>query len=351
MSAAEKSNNDRINLDFSWVGPNSWDGGSAAPSGSEVGVVDLMFGIKTEISVHLRDHISPVVAQRFPFTCRRYHEEEMDIGGRKFKPLASETHPDTISVNVEQVRRLKIIAGIFEKGRGGAMVMDAATGKVTQEQTVRRSNRDIRVEIPDRLEGGHKYRLVVTSRDRNLSAKIVKEADKVEGERKGGDDERVKKMGEALIREGMQNLRLAAMGGIGGTPADVLAHGMRGVVGAGQEVHPGIQVPISKPAESLAELEKLTKEELQSRFEDAAIKDKELEVARLKASMARNIPEMNKVIALEHANSQLVMNLATALEKKGVRAQMPQSARYLAAAAASSRAHAEALKSWSSRQG
>lgn len=334
MSSTAAATSDKIVLNFGWKGPNIWNGGSSR-SGLDVRVVDLVFkGAKTDISVHLPENISPVAAQKFPFTCRRYHETEVELGGRRFKPLLKETHPNSLCVTVEQIRHLTVRAGFFEKGRPiGPVILDP-TGRITQQETVRRTDRDIRLEIPEELEIGQTYSLVVTSNDLSLSARLLKAQraeGKMDGKRRTSKEEfqgRMKKMGEALIKEGIQNLDLASKGGAGvfdssSTTADVFAHGMKGIIRSGQQMHPEISVPHTKPSESPSDLDMLTTGELQSRFEATFKKDKEFESQRMRAALAGNIKEMNRILEVEHANSQLLINLAEALERKGVKAQIP----------------------------
>ena len=67
--------------------------------GLDVGVVDLVFkNAKTDISVKIPENTTSTVIKKFPFTCRKYHETEMTLRGQKFKPLAKETHPNSLSV-------------------------------------------------------------------------------------------------------------------------------------------------------------------------------------------------------------------------------------------------------------
>ena len=152
-------------------------------------------------------------------------------------------------------------------------------------------------------------------------------------------------MGKALITEGLQNLSLASTGNFNSSSTgDVVAHGMRGVIRAGQEMHPDIKVPHSKTSESASDLDKLNSAELQLRFEATFKQDKEFESQRMRAALAGNIPEMNRILEAETANSQLLMNLAEALQRKGVEPKMPQSGSFMSAANESAGLHAEALK-------
>lgn len=344
---------EEIILNFGWEGPTSWRGGPFR-GGLDVGVVDLLFkNAKTDISVHIPENISPSTIKKLPFTCRRYQETEMEIRGRKFKPLAQETHPNSLKVTVEQMRHLTIKAGIFEESpHKGPATMDHS-GRITYEKRLLRSDREIKLEGSEALEIGQTYSLVVTSNDFSFSARLLKE-EKAKGkeEKKVNQEElqkRMKKMGEALITEGMQNLNLASKGGEGvfnssTTTADLFTHGMQGVIRSSQQMHPEIRVPHTKPLESPSNLDRLSKEELQSHFEATFKKDKEFESQRMRAALAGNIKEGNSIIEAEHANSQLLINLAEALERKGVKAQTPQSEVFQFAANQSAEAHGEALK-------
>lgn len=323
---------DKIVLNFAWTGPNTWNGGSSSRGGSDIGIVDLVFkDAKKEISVLLPDNINPTGAQKFSFTCRKYlGKEDGDF------PIAKETHPDSLCVTIEQVHNLTVRAGYFEKGRPiGPKIMDTRTGKITQQHTVRRTDMNARLEIPEELEIGQKYSLVVSSNGHSLSARLIKEektARPTENKQAASGDEvqrRMRKMGEALIAEGMQNLGLALSGERGtfdssSTAADVVVHGLKGVIRAGQEMHPEIKVPHTRPSESPADLDKLSADELQSRFEATFRKDKMFERQRMQAAFTGNLPEMNRILPLEMENTRLLINLNEALERKGVKALIPQ---------------------------
>ena len=341
---------EKIILNFGWEGPSSWHGGWSH-GGLDVGVVDLIFkNAKTHISVHIPDNISTFAVKKLPFTCRRYHETECELKGRKFKPLAQETHPDSLKVTIEQIRNLTIKAGIFEESpHKGPAIMDRF-GKMTREKYILRSDREIKLEVPEELEIGQTYTLVFTSNDFSFSARLLKKENAkgtLKNEEKDSKEElqkRMKKMGEALITEGMKNLNLASKGGVGvfdssTTTADVFAHGMQGVIRSGQQMHPEIRVPHTKPSESSSDLDGLSKDELQSRFEATFKKDKEFESQRMQAAIAGNMKEMNRIIEVEYANSQLLIKLAEALERKGIKAQISQSQSFQ-----STETHTEALQ-------
>lgn len=338
---AAPTTNDKIILNFGWIGSSSWQGGCFR-GGLDVGVVDLLFkNAKTEISVNIPDNISVSTIKRLPFTCR--------------KPFAKETHPDSLIITIEKIRSLTVKAGIFEESPiKGPAIMDSL-GKTTREKRILRSDREIKLEVPEVMESGQTYSLIVTSNDFSFSARLLKEEktkSTSKNEEKDSKDEfqsRMKKMGEALIREGMQNLNLDSKGEVdvfnsSNSTSDIFAHGMQGIIRSGQQIHPEIRVPYTKPSESSLDLDTLSTDELQSRFEMTFKKDKEFETQRMQAAIGGDIKKMNKIIELEHANSQLLIKLAEALEKKGVSAQIPQSESFQSAANQSTEAHAEALK-------
>jgi len=231
-----------------------------------------------------------------------------------------------------------------------------STGRVTQQQTVRRSDRAVKLEIPEELEIVQTYSLVVTSDDLSLSARILKEkkADRREESKRRIHNEefkrRTQKMGAALIDEGMRNLDLIARGGAGvfdssTTTSDAYAHGMRGIIRAGQEMNSEIVVLVAvKPSACPEDLERLTPDELQKRFEKTFIKDREFEAQRMKASRDGDMKELNRISQLELTNSQLLINLAQALERKGVTPLIPQSTSYNAGAGQAAEAQPEVLK-------
>lgn len=305
MASPAVASGQKIVLNFAWTGPNSSNRGTS-PSDLDVRVVDLVFkGAKSEISVYLPENINPV-GQKFPFIRRKYHENEVEFRGRKFKALAEETHPHSLSVTIEQIQNLTVKAGFFEKGRAiGPKIIDRS-GNILQEYAMQRSHRDIRLEIPQVLESGQPYSLVVSSNDDLLlSARLIKEdASRSVDDKKdpGGDQfkEQMKNMGATLNR--------------------------------------------NRPPESSYDLGALSLPELQSRFDQTFLKDKEFEIQRMKAALAGNVEEMNKILKAEQANSQVLMHLSDALERKGVNAQIPENPQFQAAAKESAELHAQAIK-------
>lgn len=320
----------KIILNFGWEGPSSWHGGWSQ-GGLNAGVVDLIFkNAKTDTLVHIQENSSPSIVKKLRFTRRRYHETECELNGRKFRPLAQETYPDSLAVTVEQIHNLTIKVGIFEESpHKGPAIMDSF-GWITLEKHALRSDKEIKLEVPEALEIGQTYTLIVTSNNFSFSARLLKEEkakDKDEEISKEELQKRMKKIGEALIAKGMQNLNLASKGeeGIGEedvfdsfttTTDDIFANVMQRVISLGLQMH---------PLESSLDLDRLSKDELQSRFEATFKKDKEFGSQRMRAAMAGNIEEMNRMAAVEYANSQLLMKLVEALERKGGKAQIPQS--------------------------
>lgn len=328
---------DYVDIGFAWEGPNTWRGG-IANGGLEVREVNLIFkgAERIDVSVHIPPNINPDIVTKFPFTCRRYHETEMTLGDRKSRLPANETNCKLLKVGLEQIKDLTIRAGFFEKGRSsGAICMTSSTGNVAQLQPVIRSDRDINLEAPKKLGEGQVYTLFITSDDLDLSAKLIRETEMPP----------VVQKEKAANREGAQNLGLASGGGAHvSSEADAYAHEMQGVVRADQEMHSGIGEPVSKPSESPSELDKLPIEELQSRFEATFIQDKKFEVQRMKAARAGNREEVKRIIQPELENGRLLCELAKAIERKGVRPQIPQTENFQSAERQSRALHDDALR-------
>ncbi len=341
-------------LNFAWTGPNISQGGTSR-GGLDVLVVNLMFkGAKTDISVDLPKNINPARLQQFPFICRRYHETGMELSGRSVKSLPSVTYPKSLCITIEQVHNLTVRAGFFERGQPiGPQVMDSS-GIITQQETVLRSDRDVSLEIPEELVLGQRYNLIVSSDDHlSLLARLVKATIAASPLAQGGGKasgeefrERIGRMGEALREEGEKNIELALRGDFdSASTADVVAHSLRGFIRAGQKMHPEITAPTNtKPAQSASDLDKFSTAELQSRFEAIFKKDKELESQRMRAALAGNVPEMNRILEAETVNGQLLINLAEALQRKGVKPQIPETTSFQSAARVSEELHADALR-------
>ncbi|MFZ0565706.1 MAG: hypothetical protein WAM28_05940 [Chlamydiales bacterium] len=251
----------KIYLNFGWEGPNRWNGGWSH-GGSDISVVNLVFkNAKDDISVHIPDNISPSTVQKLPFTYRRYRDR------REFKVLSQETHPSRLSVTIEQIHNLTLKAGIFTESPHRGLAIMGSSGAASHQKRILRSDREIRLELPEELEIGETYTLVVTSNDYSLSARLQKEE---------------------------------------------------------KQIHPQIKVPDSRPSESSCDLDLLSAEELQSRFAIASKKDIEFENQRLQAAKAGNLEEINRIVNAELKNSQLLINLSEALKRKGIETQFPQ---------------------------
>ncbi len=320
-----------IILNFGWEGPSSIDGGWSR-GGLEVGIVDLVFkNSTTEVSVGIPDDISPITAQVLPIKCR----EDGGTGG-EINVFSRTTQYERLEVTVEQIRNLTLKAGFFsESPYKGNATMDHL-GNITHERRVLRSDREVALEVPEELESGKCYTLIVTSDQLELSARLEKRKEEAERKPTQGEEyrRRVGNMGNALIQEGVKNLELASKGGdeVFDSNADLFAHMMQGVARAGQQMHPELEVPHTQPPETLESLEKLTTEVLQARFEETSILDKKYESQRIQTALAGNIAKINSILEIEQANSQLLILLAQALEKRGIQPLIPQSANFQAAA-------------------
>lgn len=74
----------------------------------------------------------------------------------------------------------------------------------------------------------------------------------------------------------------------------------------------------------LTDLDMLSVDKLQSRFEETCKQVKELESQRTLAVLARNEREMKRISEAEHINSEMLMNLGKALQRKGVTVEIPK---------------------------
>lgn len=168
MATSSTSATNKIILNFGWIGPNTWKGGWSK-GGLDVRVVDLKFkDAKTEFSVHLPANISPAKVEGFSFTCRRYRTG-LNIGNRV---LDKETQPDSLSVTIEQIQNLTINARIFEKSSWEGNAMLDSSGKIIREERILKSDRTVGLKIPEALEIGKTYRLLITSVDLDLTARV-----------------------------------------------------------------------------------------------------------------------------------------------------------------------------------
>ncbi|HSX03660.1 MAG TPA: hypothetical protein VLG76_02920 [Rhabdochlamydiaceae bacterium] len=248
---------------------------------------------------------------------------------------------DQIALTPKVAKAIQLTARVFESYNNPWKMIKGLDGVTRPEQRVRRYDIPITIEDHPEFETGKCYLIKVQKvQEHRLKATFTKideqptKTPKDENEEKKNKAEvqrRMRKMGEELIKEGIKNLQLASRGGApvfnsSSTPADVFAHVAQGTIRAAQQMNPEIRVPDTKPSESAADLDCLSQPELQSRFEEVYIKDKQFERQRLQAARAGDIREFNRITAAEHANNQLLINLTTALEKKGFKAEIPQSA-------------------------
>lgn len=242
-----------------------------------IGVIDLVFkDAKTAVSIHLPENIHPTEPQKFRFTCLR---------GPK------ETHPESLSVTVEQIRNLTIKIGLI----------------------------NIALEIPDALEVGETYDLVVSSCDLPLSARLIKQVKDLRETEEAAFVrfiDQIGKVGKALVSEGITHFARASQGSFSSS-REAVEEMMKGVVRATQEMCPEIRVPDTKPPQTQAELDLLPINELQSRFESASKENSVLTASYMGIALCGNAEEMSRLIEKRFANAQLRMCLFEALEKKG----------------------------------
>lgn len=352
MASTTSSLGDKLCLNFYWQGPNQWNGG-CSHNGLDVKVVDLLFkGAKSEFSVNLPENINPNTPRKFSFTCRRYQEGEIDPFGQRKKILSKETRPASLSVTIEQVRNLTLKAGYFEKGRAiGPIVMDYHTGRVSQQQTVRRNDRKVALELPDELEGGQTYNLIVSSRDLSLTASLVKSAPQTakdetkQEEKESLPQERLQVFGK-MLAGAMQAIDASSnREGSDTSPADILGKVIQGVVRTGQQtINEDFIVPESVAGENSLDLDGLQAEELQKRLEEVFIRDKKYECEKARASHSGDIDKLNTIIQADLTNSQYLVTICEALKRKGITPLRPVSEEYKAAERESAELMAQAMK-------
>lgn len=107
---------------------------------------------------------------KIPFTCVRYHEEEM-LSGSHTRRLAQKTHPEVLKIAIEKVHTLTLKAGVFELGQPIDPKTVDSTGKIIQQQTFLRTDRKVPLKLPEELKPDHAYYLIMHS-DENLSLSI-----------------------------------------------------------------------------------------------------------------------------------------------------------------------------------
>ncbi len=175
---------EKITVDFVWKGPNRLNGGVAG-GGKDIKVVDLRFkDAKSEISVHLSEDIKVgEVKDDILFTVRKYSAgtERSLPDGRVVRDLLSETTPSALLLSLDQIRNLKLEAGLFERQTGEKRSRDAFETDQTTSRDVFRSNQEVKLEMPVELEMGQTYSIEMTSsKELALSARLVKVAPKSE---------------------------------------------------------------------------------------------------------------------------------------------------------------------------
>lgn len=138
---------DQITLKFGW---------KEIGSRVDVRTVDLIFeNQKRGITVHIPRNLPPFVIQECLFSCR---EIEMPQKRPSFKSIVrEETGTDSLQVTSEQIKKLIIKAHFFK---------EASVGLV---------DREVQLNMPEKLEVGQTYRLVLVSKDLSLEASFLKE--------------------------------------------------------------------------------------------------------------------------------------------------------------------------------
>ena len=334
------SNNQSITLNFSWEGPTTWGSNVFAKS------VSLEFPqATTAVSVALSEQRAASTSRYLPFTCK--------------KPLVGPfsvqtTTPNALKVTIEKVKGLVLTILMGEKGRSICSTL-YPDGKVVEDCPVRLSKINVKLEVPEKLQPNQKYTLHVTSNHNlDFSAQLVKIIEtspsiKVGGGGRGKAEvadfkQRLNNFGDALISEGQRNLDAALAGNVSPNIDEIIAAALAGIVGAGKEMHPAITKPVlQKNPLSHAQLASMSVSDLRKLFEEALIQDKQYEVDRMRASIAGNIQEMNKIHQNEINHSQCVVKIAQTLEAKGIQPQIPNSAQFRELAAESARLQNEAL--------
>lgn len=297
----------KIILDFAWKGPSSWNGG-CFNGGGNISIVNLIFkNAQTSIHVNIPDDICAPTLKKIRFTCQKPHE-----GNKK-------THPDLLKVTTEQINNLTIkVAGLIAVTHLNSLNINDNSEKEPPEKSANPFDLEIPFELPTHFEIGKKYNLLVNSKNCSVSARLVKES-------------------EALIGEEAQNLNLDFTNKADNVhsfsaQADKYADEMQELIGKMQQQIPDIKVPQTKPSETPASLDLLAIEELDSRLIEALKKNNQVASLRLPAILDANTEEINKIIEVEHENTQLIILLIEALKRKIGKAQILESKGFQAAA-------------------
>lgn len=152
-------NSTHANIDFifEWQGPNR-KGKGCLEGGQDTTIVKLFFeNADTELTVKIPENISPATPQQFPFTCRKWDRDHCE----------SEIFLATFTTTIEKIRGLKIKAAVDE-------LSPYSDSRATQK-IIFRSERAVPLQLPDILEAGRTYHLLVTSNNLSLAAALVKD--------------------------------------------------------------------------------------------------------------------------------------------------------------------------------
>jgi hypothetical protein len=175
MAAAAINSTNQIRLSFSWSGPTR---GSGPLSPLSVEVIDLL-SLKKEadVFIDLPDSASPLNINA-PFSVRQLFSAR-SLEGRALTLRGPAVTSETLMATVEEIRNLTLRAGFFEpSAQKGPATLDRVTGKITRQEFVHRSNREIALKIPEDLRSGRSYCLKVTSsRDLSLLAELMADSE------------------------------------------------------------------------------------------------------------------------------------------------------------------------------
>ncbi len=305
MSFVSMSTSEKIILNFAWEGPNTRSGRSFRES-QDIRVIDLAFkGAKTDIIVYLPENISPVTPKKFSFTSRE-----------PFK----ETHLDSLSVTIEQVRSLVLNACVFEKEREtGSVVMNPLRRIIQDENLIRRA-KPIGLEIPKELELGQTYNIVVSSLGFSFSARLVKEESLASVKQEEDSTEyeflgRIDEMRESLSKDRLQNQDLDLSGAsdysyMEGNMEDV----NRGDQGKSPKSRWRQIISIGKAPD----LDTCSSDFLLLSFGAASKEDRKLKRQYNRGRRQSDISELTRISNTKDSNQRFLMSLAEALRKKGI---------------------------------
>lgn len=169
---------DKIILNFSWKGPTKWQGVS------NIEAINLLFkGSQTQIRINLPEMLSPpsTTFQKFPFSCREYVRTDVESDGTKVIYLSEPRQHDLLKVTVEQIRDLTLTATIFEESSSKRSAIMDSSGGIIPEKSVIRSEKEVKLEVPELVESGQIYSLRVTTDDTSISASLQKNEARIKG--------------------------------------------------------------------------------------------------------------------------------------------------------------------------